>query len=121
MTDVQMLKIPAKNKKEIAEFIGGNFNLPKHMAEHIYMFSGESVWVKFWAEKNFLDAVIDWFGKDFKILQKTDDKILINVKVNKTAMKFWAMQYGEQIEIISPDDLRFSIMQTAKNIFEKHC
>ena len=121
MTDVKMLKIPAKNKKDIAEFIGGAFNLPKHMAEHIYMFSGESVWVKFWAEKNFLDAVIDWFGKDFKILQKTDDKILINVKVNATAMKFWAMQYGDGIEIISPESLRFSIQQTAKNIFEKHC
>ena len=121
MTEVKMLKIPAKNKKEIAEFIGGTFNLPKHMAEHIYMFSGESVWVKFWTEKNFIDTLVDWFGKDFKILQIDGEKILINVKVNKTAMKFWAMQYGEQIEIISPEDLRFSIMQTAKNIFDKHC
>lgn len=119
MTDVKMLKIPAKNKKDIAEFVGG-FNLPKHMAEHIYMFSGDSVWVKFWADKNFLDAVVDWFGKDFKILQKTSDKILINVKVNATAMKFWAMQYGDGIEIISPESLRFSIQQSAKNIFEKH-
>ena len=75
------------------------------------MFSGESVWVKFWAEKNILDAVVDWFGKDFKILQKTSDKILINVKVNETAMKFWAMQYGEGVEIISPETLRFSIQQ----------
>lgn len=51
MTEVKMLRSSAKNKKEIAEFNGGNFNLPKHMAEHIYMFSGESVWVKFWTEK----------------------------------------------------------------------
>lgn len=120
MTDVKMLKLPAKNKNQIAEFIGGGFNLPKHMAEHIYMFSGESVFVKFWADKNILDAVVDWFGKDFKILQKTSDKILINVKVNETAMKFWTMQCGEYVEIISPETLRFSIQQTAKNIFERH-
>lgn len=121
MTDVQMLKSLAKNKKDIAEFIGGNFNLPKHMAEHIYMFSGESVWVKFWTEKYFIDTLVDWFGKDFKILQSEGEKILINVKVNRKAIKFWAMQFGEYVEIISPKNLRDEIRQTAKEIFEIHC
>ena len=120
MTDVKMLKIPVKNKRDIKEFLG-DFNLPKHMAEHIYMFSGESVFVKFWAKIFLMDALVDWFGKDFKILQKTDEKILVSVKVNQTAMKFWAMQYGENIEIISPESLRFEIMDTAKKIFDKHC
>lgn len=119
MTEMKMLKIPAKQKKEIAEFVGG-FNLPKHMAEHIYMFSGASIFVKFWAENFMVDALVDWFGKDFKILQKTDEKILILVKVNETAMKFWAMQYGEYIEIVSPESLRTEIRLTAKEIFEKH-
>ena len=120
ITEVQMLKIPVKFKRNIKEFIGGSFNLPKHMAEHIYMFSGESIWVKFWAEKIIIDALVDWFGKDFKILQKENDRILINVKVNETAMKFWAMQYGEFVEIIFPESLRDEIRQTAKDILEKH-
>lgn len=119
MTEVKMLKTPAKPKKQIAEFVGG-FNLLKHMAEHIYMFSGASIFVKFWAENFMVDALVDWFGKDFKILQKTDEKILIRVKVNETAMKFWAMQYGEYIEIVSPESLRTEIRLTAKEIFEKH-
>ena len=84
------------------------------------MFSGESIWVKFWAEKIIIDALVDWFGKDFKILQKENDRILINVKVNETAMKFWAMQYGEFVEIIFPESLRDEIRQTAKDILEKH-
>ena len=120
MTEVKMLKIPAKNKNQIAEFLGGGFNLPKHMAEHIYMFSGESVWVKFWAEKNILDAVVDWFGKDFNILQKTSDKILINVKVNRLAMKFWTMQYGKYVEILKPVELRNEIRETAEHIMVTH-
>ena len=57
---------------------------------------------------------------DFKILQKENDRILINVKVNETAMKFWAMQYGEFVEIIFPESLRDEIRQTAKDILEKH-
>ena len=109
MTEINMLKIPSRPKKQIKEFLGGNFNLPKHMAEHIYMFSGESIWVKFWAENFMIDALVDWFGKDFKILQKDDDRLLINVKVNKTAMKFWAMQYGEYVEILKPVELRNEI------------
>ena len=120
ITEVQMLKIPVKSKRNIKEFIGSSFNLPKHMTEHIYMFSGESIWVKFWAEKIIIDALVDWFGKDFKILQKENDRILINVKVNETAMKFWAMQYGEFVEIIFPESLRDEIRQTAKDILEKH-
>ena len=76
--------------------------------------------MKFWAENFMIDALVDWFGKDFKILQKDDDRLLINVKVNKTAMKFWAMQYGEYIVIISPDSLRTEICLTAKDIFERH-
>ena len=120
MTDVKMLKENSKPKHEIKEFLGGNLNLPKHMAEHIYMFSGESIWVKFWTQENMLDTLVDWFGKDFKILQHDNEKLLINVKVNETAIKYWAMQYGEYIEVISPDSLRTEICMTAKDIFERH-
>ena len=119
MTDVKILNIPVKPKSELAEFTNG-FNLPSHMAEHIYMFSGESIWVKFWTTDFMLDALIDWFGKDFKILEKNEDKILINVKVNKTAMKFWIMQYGENIEVVEPLTLRDEINAQALKIAQNH-
>ena len=47
------------------------------MAEHIYMFSGESIRVKFKTYDWMMDSLIDWFGKDFNILQRDDDKIYI--------------------------------------------
>ena len=120
MTDVNLLKIPIKPKRDVPEIING-FNLPQHMAEHIYMFSGKSIWVKFWTTEIMLDALVDWFGKDFKILQKDADRILINVKVNETAIKFWAMQYGESVEVVEPSSLRDTIRATAQTILNKHC
>lgn len=84
------------------------------------MFSGNSIWVKFWTTETMMDTLIDWFGKDFKILQNENGKILINVKVNETAIKFWAMQYGENIEIVEPLFLRDTIRKTAERIFDKH-
>ena len=58
MTDVNLLKIPIKPKRDVLEIING-FNLPQHMAEHIYMFSGKSIWVKFWTSEIMLDALVD--------------------------------------------------------------
>lgn len=34
-----------------------------------------------------LDALIDWFDKDFKILEKNNNKILIKVKDSSNAIK----------------------------------
>lgn len=116
MTDVKILNIPVKPKSELAN----GFNLPRHMAEHIYMFSGESIWVKFWTTDLMIDALIDWFGRDFKILEKVDGRILINVKVNEKAIKVWAIQYGDNIEVIEPLSLREEIKNKALQIAQKH-
>jgi len=119
MTDVKILNTPVTPKSEIEELANG-FNLPRHMAEHIYMFSGESIWVKFWTSEIMMDALIDWFGKDFKILDKADDKILISVKVNEKAIKIWAIQYGDKVEVISPENLREEIRMQALQIAQKY-
>ena len=120
MTDVEILKEKIKPKKEVADISVNGFNLPQHLAEHIYMFSGKSIQVKFWTSLYMMDSLVDWFGKKFKISQRQEDRLLIEVKVNETAIKYWAMQYGENIEIIEPKSLRDNIMQTAKKIFIKH-
>lgn len=117
MTDVKILQEPARPVKEFAP---NGLNLPKHLAEHIYMFSGESVRVKFWIYRNMLDALIDWFGRDFDILQHTDDRILISVRVNLQAMRYWIMQFGEHVEVIEPKTLRDEIRNTANQIRAAH-
>lgn len=117
MTDVKILKEPARPVKEFAP---NGLNLPRHMAEHIYMFSGESVRVRFWAHRNILDALVDWFGKDFDILQRTGDRLLISVRVNLQAMKYWLLQFGKHVEVIEPKALRDEIRGIAENIRSAH-
>lgn len=119
MTNVKIISeeiIPRRFVKEIAN---GGFNLPKHMAENIYMMNGEIVWTKFWISKKIVDDFVDYFGtgKNFKILRETDEKFFIETKVNFTAMKFWCMQFGENVEIISPKKLREEIKISAQKIF----
>ena len=95
-------------------------NLPQHMAEHIYMFSGKSIWVKFWTSVTMLDALVDWFGKDFHILKNQDGRILVEVKVNEYAIKYWIMQFGEFVEVVTPVTLRDEIFRTAEKIMNAH-
>lgn len=75
------------------------------MAEHLYMFSGESIIVKFIAKRYIITEVIDWFGKDVKFSNATDDEVTVTVKVNEMAMQLWALQYARHIRVISPKSL----------------
>ena len=84
-------------------------NLPQHMAEHIYMFSGESVDVIMLVNKSIMTELVDWFGTDFRILEEKDKQIKIKVRMNSDAMKYWALQYGYYAEVLEPAELREQI------------
>lgn len=120
MTDVQILDEKAKPQKEIRDFKNG-FSLPKHMAEHIYMFSGESERVKLLAPATMMDELIDWLGKDFTV-RKTDDEdeIEITLNCNVDSMFYWALQYGPYVEILEPIDLRNRIAKAVRDMADKY-
>lgn len=104
ITNIQLLDTPVKPKDKVKGLENG-LDLPKHMAEHLYMFSGESIIVKFIAKRYIITEVIDWFGKDVKFSNATDDEVTVTVKVNEMAMQLWALQYARHIRVISPQSL----------------
>ena len=104
ITNIQLLDTPVKPKDKVKGLESG-LDLPKHMAEHLYMFSGESIIVKFIAKRYIITEVIDWFGKDVKFSNATDDEVTVTVKVNEMAMQLWALQYARHIRVISPQSL----------------
>ena len=119
MTDVEILKDKVKPKKKVAEFRQG-YSLPKHMAEHIYMFSGPSVYAKFLIDKDMVGTLIDWFGSGFKILGKGDEKITVLVSCNESAIFYWALQYGPYVEVLEPASLRQKIRDAVCGMKEKY-
>ena len=114
ITDIQLLDTPAKDMRKVKGLENG-LDLPKHMAEHIYMHSGDSAWVTFRAKKDIISDIIDWFGNDVTFSKETEDECIVRVKVNENAMFCWAMQYGEHVEVLKPESLREKI----KNAIEK--
>ena len=110
MTDVCELEERVKPMKDVPELSSG-LNLPRHMAEHIYMFSGPSIAIKLATTSDTMSDLVDWFGTEFSVIKKDEEKIIVRVSCNERAMKFWALQYGPYVEVLEPESLRNRIKE----------
>jgi len=120
MTCVKILDEKVKPQKDIVDFTQG-FNLPKHMAEHIYMFSGSSVRVKLLAPKDMMNELIDWLGKDFRVRNTDNEKqIEVTLNCNENSMFFWALQYGPYVEVLEPAGLRKRVAEAIRDMNMKY-
>ena len=113
ITDIRLLDTPAKPIRAV-EGMKNGFYLPKHMAEHLYMFSGESVPVTFRMNKIILNDVIDWFGSEIAFMDETEEEVTARVTVNWSAMRYWAQQYCRYVRILTPADLAETLKDDLK-------
>ena len=90
------------------------------MAEHIYMFTGESGTVTFRLQKHLLSEVIDWFGKDISFSDETDEEVTAKVYVNLLAMRKWALQYSLYTKILSPQSFADKVKEDIKIAMENY-
>jgi len=119
MTEVEVLSEKAKNK-DIIKGLENGINIPEQMAQHVYMFSDEAINIEMKIKKYIVGEVIDWFGKDFSVVKEKDDEALIRLKGSQKAMFYWAIQYGEHVEIIKPITLRNEIIKAVKTMNDKY-
>ena len=119
ITGIRLLDAPVKPVRQVEGMKNGLY-LPKHMAEHIYMFSGESVPVTFRMKKSIFNDVIDWFGTDISFSDETEDEVTARVTVNKRAMRYWARQYCGTVKILTPADLVESVKNDLQWALEQY-
>lgn len=118
ISDVEILEDIRRPKEEITDFKDGQ-GLSKHMLEHVYMFSGPSVRVMLKVGADGINDCIDWLGRDVGI-RKEDDFFIVDTVTNKQAIKYWAVQFGEKVEVLSPPDLREDIRRMVETMCEKY-
>ena len=119
MTEVELLDAPAKQRRQIQEL--KTISLPDYSAQHFYMFSGKIVSVQLRTEEWMVASLVDWFGKSLDIQKQPDGGIKVRLRCNESAIKYWALQYGNSVEILSPDSLRKSIAEIVRGMYEKYC
>lgn len=118
IADIRLLDTPAKDRA-LGRDLKQGLDLPRHMAEHLYLFSGENVSVTFRAEKCILNDVMDWFGP-IRLFNEQADTVDAAVTVNREAMLCWAMQYGRYVEVLTPADLRKELREAFCAVAEKY-
>ncbi len=118
ITNIKLLPTPVKPIDKVKGLENG-FDLPRHMAEHIYMFSGESGTVIFRAKKYLLNDIIDWFGGGVTFFDESDEDISVRVRVNYAAMRRWGLQYALHAKILFPEllatQVKNDIIESMKN------
>ena len=103
------------------------FDLEKHMAEQIYMFSGTCETVTFRVDRpapgavgNMISQIRDWFGERAIFTEEDDKTITVAVTVNTKAMLYWALQFGKYVEILTPVSLRNEVRKAINNMMDKY-
>lgn len=113
ITDIALLETSAKP-------ISNRFEIENYLNEHIYMFTGESINIKFRANKTILDDIIDWFGTEINIYNEENENIIVATKSDETSFYKWAIQYCEFVEILEPIQLRNKIKSTLQSAVCKY-
>ncbi len=84
-----------------------------------YMFSDAIERVEFLTDYRMIDQVIDWFGTGVKI-ENEGGMYKVSVNVSLQAMEYWAMQYLNAVEIISPLSLREKLKENLRKGLDKY-
>ena len=119
ITDIVLLDTKRKPMKKVKGLENG-LNLSKHMADHIYMFSGDSGIVRFRAYRYIISELLDWFGKDIKLADYSEDEVMVMVHANLMAMRCFATQYARHITIISPENLVEQVVDDLRHALKRY-
>lgn len=118
---ISNIRILDEDIKSITELPNNqNFSVKDYVKEHIYMAFGGSVdaEVKLASEDKINDFV-DWFGKDSSIECKNGE-IIAKLKVNEESLIFWALQYGQHVEVLKPLETRNKIKKIVQDMLLKY-
>ncbi len=120
ITNIRISDRPSVKINELSGYENG-INYKNITSSMPYMFSDPPQRVTFLMDSKAIDHAIDWFGRDIKIEQAEDEsKLKITLSVSLSAMHYWALQFAESVEVISPQGLREKIRGTLKNTLAKY-
>ena len=108
ITDIRLTDEPATPLRSLSGHESG-IDYKEYATSLPYMFTDKPESVEFLADLAIIDQIVDWFGDNARI-QSCGDKLKVFVKASPLAMEYWAMQYLNFVEILSPASLRSRII-----------
>lgn len=109
----------ARSIREIPKYKDG-FQLDEYMKEHVYMVSGKTVHIVMKVKKSHIGDFIDWYGRDYKIVESDDREVTIRFEGNDNALKYWALQYNSIATVLEPQSLVNMIREETERLVQKY-
>ena len=118
---ISNIKMLDENIKPLRSLPGQEkFSVKQYMEEHIYMLAGKSVKAKIKIEnEERINDIVSWFGDKIR-LYKLNNEVFAEFSVNEDSLIYWAMQYGQSVEVIEPKETRVKIKNLLKETITKY-
>lgn len=119
ITETKELDAPAVSIRSFREFENG-VDLAQYVNEHPNMWGGKVVPCRFRCPEYLINDIVDWFGANFKVVSEEGSYIEVSVRVSEEAMKHWAVQYADCVEVMFPESLRETVRQTLREALARY-
>jgi predicted DNA-binding transcriptional regulator YafY len=94
--------------------------LSDYVKTHPNLWSGTPVHVTFQCKQYMMNDVADSFGTNNRIEELPDDMMRVHVEASEASMLHWAVQFADDVEVISPKSLRKKIAETLRSALDKY-
>ena len=116
--DIRILGEPGKPFSELKWSGSRELDLEEYMKEHVYMYSGENIHVKFRIVKPMITDVIDMFGKDVIFSDEDETHVTVSAKINERAMERFARNFAPDVEVLQPESMREKLREELERAAE---
>lgn len=115
---VQILDEQSRHFSEVSDY-KDTFDVADYTKKLFGMFGGDMQQVKLRCSNKILEQVADRFGENIFITNVTDTHFDFTVKAAVSdGLVTWIMNYGSDIEVITPTELRNKIADRAEKVLE---
>jgi len=95
-------------------------NIDEYLSSHSFMFAGKPIPVKIKVPEDKIGLVIDRFGDKIHIYHDDGDYVSIGFNSNESDLYVWALENGEYVEVIEPQNIRNRLRETVQSMADKY-
>lgn len=121
ITEIKILDDNAIPIREVPGYENG-IDYTRISKEMPYLYTDEPKDIKLKINSKIVDQTIDWFGTntEFEEIPGDDKHFYVTIKASPSAMRFWILQYIDDVEVIAPIEMKENIINTLKEAVEKY-
>lgn len=98
-----------------------DFDVSKYRLQAFSMFPGKTTKVRFEANRDMIDPLMDKFGEDITLVCNGEDKISFQAEVQLSNVFFgWCSSFGDRLKIIAPEETVEEYKTYIQGIIEKY-